>query len=63
MGFETFLIAPDVSAIRKRAILFHYAGEQVQDTFETFSEKGEPNDYDRAVKLLRLFQLKSQCGI
>ena len=39
---------------RQRALLFHYAGSEVADIFDTFPEKdkGKDDDYMRAVELL-----------
>ncbi len=53
MRFETFLTAAAITdKTRKRAMLLYYAGEQVQDIFETFPDKGDPDDFDKAVQLL-----------
>ncbi|XP_028418333.1 uncharacterized protein K02A2.6-like [Dendronephthya gigantea] len=53
--FENLLIALDINdEKRQRALLFHYAGCEVADLFDTFPEKdkGKDNDYSRAVELL-----------
>lgn len=33
-------------------MLLYYAGEQVQDIFETITENGDSDDYDKAVQVL-----------
>ena len=51
--FENFIIALDVKDdTRKRAMLLHYAGEGVQDIFDTLTDTGEAKDYKRAKVLL-----------
>lgn len=53
LRFETFLTAAGVTnKTRKRAMLLYYAGEQVQDIFETIPENGASDDYDKAVEVL-----------
>jgi len=37
---------------RKRALLLHYAGPDVDEIFDTLSNTGEDNDYDTAVAKL-----------
>lgn len=37
---------------RKRALLLHYAGEEINDIFETLPDTGEENDYQTAVDAL-----------
>lgn len=44
--FENVIIALDIKDdTRKRAMLLHYAGEGVQDIFDTFTDTGEAKDY------------------
>ncbi|XP_064475331.1 uncharacterized protein K02A2.6-like [Ornithodoros turicata] len=50
--FDNFLLAANVTdASRKRAMLLHYAGEEVYDIFNTLSNTG--SDYDTAVACLK----------
>ena len=37
---------------RKRALLFHYAGAEVDEIFDTLPNNGDANDYDTAVERL-----------
>lgn len=51
--FENFLIALNIKdETRKRAMLLHYAGERVQDIFDTLEDTGEAKDYEKATKAL-----------
>ncbi|GAA6090226.1 uncharacterized protein K02A2.6-like [Tachysurus ichikawai] len=51
--FGTFLTAAGVTnKTRQRAMLLHYAGEQVQDIFDTIPENGDSDDYDKAAQVL-----------
>ena len=44
--FENFLVALDIKDdTRKRAMLLHYAGDGVQDIFDTLSDTGEAKNY------------------
>lgn len=44
--FENYLAAMDIKeATRKRAMLIHFAGEDVYKIFRTLDETGEPKDY------------------
>ncbi|XP_064462161.1 uncharacterized protein LOC135372483 [Ornithodoros turicata] len=50
--FENFLLAANVTnEARKRAMLLHYAGEEVYDVFQTLSNTG--TDYDTAIARLK----------
>ncbi|XP_064475327.1 uncharacterized protein LOC135389192 [Ornithodoros turicata] len=50
--FENFLLAANVTdPTRKRAMLLHYAGEEVYDIFQTLPDM--QSDYDTAVARLR----------
>ena len=37
---------------RKRALLLHYAGEEINDIFETLPDTGEENNYQAAIDAL-----------
>ena len=37
---------------RKRALLLHYSGEEVNDLFDTLPDTGEDNDYKEACEAL-----------
>ena len=37
---------------RKRAMLLHYAGQQVHDIFVTLPDKGEAKDFDKTITAL-----------
>lgn len=44
---------------RKRVLLLHYAGEGVNDIFNTFADTGNDKKYDQAKDALKIyFQLK-----
>lgn len=38
---------------RKRALLLHYAGEEVYDIFDTFADTGNDENYDQAKDALK----------
>lgn len=40
---------------QKRALLLHMVGPSVQEIFETLPERGEANDYDKAVQCLNTY--------
>eukprot|EP00057_Strongylocentrotus_purpuratus_P008996 XP_011663470.1 PREDICTED: uncharacterized protein K02A2.6-like [Strongylocentrotus purpuratus] len=46
---------------RKRALLLHYGGEQLQNVFDTLPDTGTDNDYERKGRA-RPNQKSSQCG-
>lgn len=51
--FENFLLAMDIKDdTRKRAMLLHYAGDEVQDIYDTLSDTGQAKDYAVAVNKL-----------
>ena len=53
--FERLLTAMDVKdedTTRKRAMLLHYAGEEVDELFSSLPDIGEKKDYDKAKKVL-----------
>ncbi|XP_033630598.1 uncharacterized protein LOC117292597 isoform X2 [Asterias rubens] len=39
-------------AKRKRALLLHYGGEQLETVFDTLSDTGDENDYEKAIEAL-----------
>ena len=52
-------MAMDVTdAGRKRALLLHYAGERVNDIFETLSDRGDDKDYKAYEALNKYFTPK-----
>lgn len=58
--FETFMIAYDVTAEkRKRALLLHLAGDEVQTVFEGLANTGNPDQYQIAVDKLNEFFVPS----
>ena len=59
--FERLMIAMDVdSAKRKRALLLHYAGPKVDEIFDTLTDTGTDDEYDKAVDALnKYFQPKA----
>lgn len=63
--FENFMRASNITdAGRKRALLLHYVGEQVYETFETIPNNGEDDDYITAItKLNEHFSTKKECVI
>ena len=56
--FENYLAAMDIKdATRKRAMMIHFAGEDVYKIFRTLEETGEAKDYDVAkAKLTEYFK-------
>ncbi len=56
--FENYLAAMDIKdATRKRAMMIHFAGEDVYKIFRTLEETGEAQDYDIAkAKLTEYFK-------
>ena len=48
--FKNMMVAMNVddNDARQRALLLHYAGEQVYDIFETLTDTGESDDFDKA---------------
>ena len=51
--FERLMVAMDISnEARKRALLLHYAGTDVDEIFETLDNTGDENDYKSAVEAL-----------
>ena len=56
--FENYLAAMDIKdATRKRAMMIHFAGEDVYKIFRTLEETGEAKDYDIAkAKLTEYFK-------
>jgi hypothetical protein len=58
--FDNLLIALGISdGKRQRALLFHYAGSEVADIYDTFpeKEKGKEDEYSRAAELLTQYFL------
>ena len=58
--FDNLLIALDITdEKRQQALLFHYAGSEVSDIFDTFPEKdkGKEEEYSRAAELLTQYFL------
>ena len=54
--FNNLIAAMDVKEeSRKRALLLHYSGEEVNDLFDTLPDTGEDNDYKEACKALRRY--------
>lgn len=54
--FERLLIALDIdNPLRKRALLLHYAGTDVDEIFDTLAETGEQDNYDAAVQALNAY--------
>ena len=52
-SFKFFLTAKGVdSAKQKRALLLHCAGSDVQDIFETLTDTGNDEDYNKALDAL-----------
>ena len=46
--FENLLVAMDIKDdTRKRAMMLHYAGDEVNDIFETLAETGEAKEYKK----------------
>lgn len=45
----------DHNKIRRRALLLHHAGTDVQDIFSTLDDRGGPGDYDKAVDALNKY--------
>lgn len=58
--FERLMIALAIDDnARKRALLLHYAGPEVDDIFDTLEDTGDKDDYDRAkTKLNNYFKPK-----
>ncbi len=56
--FESYLAAMDIKdATRKRAMVVHFAGEDVYKIFRTFEETGQAKDYNIAkAKLTEYFK-------
>ncbi len=52
---EAHVSAQKVVKRRRRAQLLHLAGQQVQDIFETLSDKGADDDYDACVNALNSY--------
>ena len=51
--FNNLMAAMDVKEkSRKRALLLHYSGEEVNDLFDTLPDTGEDNDYKEACEAL-----------
>ena len=52
--FENMMIGLNIKddMKRKRALLLHYAGEEINDIFETLPDTGEETDYQTAVDAL-----------
>ena len=51
--FNNSMAAMDVKEeSRKRALLLHYSGEEVNDLFDTLPDTGEDNDYKEACEAL-----------
>ena len=51
--FETYLAALTITDNRqKRALLLYQAGQETQEIFETFQDRGEPDNYDHAIDKL-----------
>ena len=51
--FNNLMAAMDVKEeSRKRALLLHYSGEEVNDLFDTLPDTGEDNDYKGACEAL-----------
>jgi len=50
---ERMLIGTNITVPkRKRALLLHYAGPDVDEIFDTLPNTGEDNDYDTAVAIM-----------
>ena len=58
--FNNLMAAMDVKEERrKRALLLHYSGKEVNDLFDTLPDTGEDNDYKKACEALtRYFKRK-----
>ena len=52
--FENMMIGLNIKddLKRKRALLLHYAGEEINDIFETLPDTGEENNYQAAIDAL-----------
>ena len=55
--FKNMMVAMNVddNDARQRALLLHYAGEQVYDIFETLTDTGESDDFDKACEKLTAY--------
>lgn len=54
--FTNMMVAMDVSSrARQRALLLHYAGEQVYEIFETLPDTGASDDFDKACEKLTAY--------
>ena len=63
--FNNLMAAMDVKEeSRKRALLLHYSGEEVNDLFDTLPDTGEDNDYKEACEALtRYFTPKKNVSV
>jgi hypothetical protein len=51
--FTNFMTAMNITdASRKRALLLHYVGEEVNDLFETLPDRGDDKDFKKAYEAL-----------
>ena len=51
--FEGAMVSFNITTSkRKRALLLHYGGEQLQTVFDTLSDTGDENDYEKAKEVL-----------
>lgn len=62
---ENLFVALNISdKRRKRALLLHYAGEEVQDIFDTLENTGNQDDYTTATqKLTEYFNPKKMSNL
>ena len=63
--FKNMMVAMNVddNDARQRALLLHYAGEQVYDIFETLTDTGESDDRASASFYFALVNLTKACKI
>jgi hypothetical protein len=51
--FDNLMAAMDITdESRKRALLLHYSGEEVNNLFDTLPDNGEDKDYKKACEAL-----------
>ncbi len=54
--FENLMVAMDITQDkRKRALLLHYAGSEVDDIFDTLDDTGAETDYKKATDALKKY--------
>ena len=60
VDLRTYLVGLDITdKKRKRALLLHYSGEEVNDVFDTLSDTGD--DYDTALRKLTDYFAPKKC--